>query len=124
MRSDYTIFSYLLISSAVSLIIGGILLIHHVPDILTISTFIVVIILFILSFLILKGFKSAIHIGGILGILAIISSSASSAHLTALSQFGSSIYISVLDILMILGFYLFPIIYLYFWVTKLIKKSI
>ncbi|ARM75070.1 hypothetical protein [Acidianus manzaensis] len=117
------IYPLLLILSSISLVLGGILLIGHVPYILTISTFVVVVILISLSFLILKGYKIAIHIGGLLGILAILSSSLSEAHLQALLQFGSSAYISILDILMILGFYLFPIIYLYFWISQFIRKN-
>lgn len=98
------------------------MLLDRVPTILSISTFIVVVILLALAFFIYKGYSIAIHIGGVLGILAIISSATARSHNTALLEFGTSTYITILDILMILGFYLFPAIYIYFWIRKYVIR--
>lgn len=111
-----------LIGSAISLFIGGLLLIGKVPSILTLGTMIIVVILVSLSFLITR-YKNLIHFGGILGILAIISSATAPAHNEALLNFGKSLYITTLDLLMILGFYVFPIIYIYFWVFTIIRRK-
>ncbi|BDC18174.1 hypothetical protein [Acidianus sp. HS-5] len=111
-----------LVGSAVSLFIGGILLIGKVPSILTVGTMTVVVILIALTFLISK-YKILVHLGGILGILAIISSATAPAHNEALLNFGKSAYITVLDILMVLGFYIFPTIYIYFWVFAVIRRK-
>ncbi len=111
-----------LISSAVSLLIGGILLIGKVPNILTIGTMIVVVALILIAFFISK-YNNLVHVGGILGILAIISSATAPAHNEALLNFGKSAYISILDILMVLGFYIFPAIYIYFWVFAIVKRK-
>lgn len=79
-------------------------------------TYVVVIVLLALSYLVEKGIAWALNLGFILGILAILSSSLSQAHMQALSQFGSSPRITILDALMVMGFYVFPVVYIVFWV--------
>ncbi|BCS92738.1 hypothetical protein [Metallosphaera javensis (ex Sakai et al. 2022)] len=110
------IYSILLLGSAICLSIGGYLLLGVVPSILTAMTYVVVIVLLALSYLVEKGIAWALNLGFILGILAILSSSLSQAHMQALSQFGSSPRITILDALMVMGFYVFPVVYIVFWV--------
>lgn len=116
------IYSLLLILSGFCLTIGGILLIGKIPYLLTISTFIVVLVLVTLAIMIIRGYTFSIHLGAILGIMAIISSATSTAHNIALLKFGSSLYITTLDILMVLGFYLFPAIYIFIWISQYVRK--
>ncbi|MEM1645089.1 MAG: hypothetical protein QXL96_04330 [Ignisphaera sp.] len=101
-----------IIGTAISLLIGSILLIGKVPLFLTIGSFIVVGALIVFTFLILRGKATFGYVTLAVMILLIISSSISNAHLAALQSFGSSLYIIVIDILMVLGFYIFPILYI------------
>ncbi|QCO31196.1 hypothetical protein DFR88_03655 [Metallosphaera sedula] len=95
-----------------------------VPSLLSVSTYVVVLVLLILSYLIERGITWALNLGVILGIMAILSSSLSQAHLQALSQLGSSPSITLLDILMVMGFYVFPIAYISLWVKdRVFRRS-
>jgi len=111
-----------ILGSAISLLIGSILLIGRVPIVLTIGSIIVVIILSLSAALILKGYKSPRVVVLVIMLLLIISSTASPAHLSSLALFGSSIYITVLDTLMILGFYVFPILYIIDFLYSSLRK--
>ncbi|QIW25102.1 hypothetical protein EWF20_13795 [Sulfolobus sp. S-194] len=111
-----------MIGSAIVLSIGGILLINKVPLIISLGTLIAVL-LFLISFLLIyKEYKAGYYLGLVLSILAILSSVTSTTHDKALLAFGSSLYISILDILMLLGFYLFPVLYIILFAKKL-KRS-
>ncbi|QGA55165.1 hypothetical protein GFS03_11570 [Sulfolobus sp. E5-1-F] len=100
-----------LILTAISLLIGSIMLLNLVPRILTIGTLAIVAFLIISLFTINK-YAVLKYILLILAILAIIISSSSKAHIQAFREFGQSLYITTLDILMILGFYVGPILYI------------
>ncbi|WP_246252961.1 hypothetical protein [Acidianus brierleyi] len=118
-------YSYYLLGSSISLFIGGIMLIGKVPLILTISTLIIVIFLIYLAYSInSKKKKALINLGLVLGILSIIISATSPAHFNALKQFGNGYYITILDILMILGFYGFPLAYIIEWLTQMKKSKV
>ncbi len=118
-------YSYYLIGSSISLLIGSILLIGKIPLILTLSTIVVVIFLIYLAYLINnKKKKVLINLGLILGILSIIVSATSPAHDTALREFGNGYYITTLDILMVLGFYGFPLAYIIEWLTQMKKSKV
>jgi len=107
------IFSALLLASALSLTFGGILLYVYalVPVILVETTLAAVIVLFILSYFVSRGNMVSINIATILGIIAPVMSYLTPAHVGVLEQIGSGGLISLLGILQLLGFYLFPILY-------------
>ncbi|MEM0011793.1 MAG: hypothetical protein QXY87_02550 [Saccharolobus sp.] len=100
-----------LILTAVSLLVGSIMLLNFVPRIFTVGTLVIVVFLITSLFLINK-YRFLKYILFILAILAIIISSSSGAHIQAFREFGQSLYITVLDVLMILGFYVGPILYI------------
>ncbi len=112
---------YSIILSIISLIFGGILLLGKVPIILSIGTFSIVSLLLVLLIL-LNKFTITKYILLFLALLAIIASSVSTAHLNALEEIGSSEYITVLDILMILGFYVGPILYILSFIRENLKR--
>ncbi|QKR00452.1 hypothetical protein GWK48_08770 [Metallosphaera tengchongensis] len=116
-------YSYFLLGSSICLIIGGYELLGTVPLLLTVLTYSTTVVLIALAFFIERGNQLAIKIGVVLGILAIGSSTASSAHLEALSQFGSDVKISVLDLLMVMGFYVFPGLYILTWLYNLRRRA-
>ena len=111
-----------LIGSAISLGIGGILLLHVVPFLISLGTLVAILLLLLSALLIAKNYKVGEYLGLILSILAILASATSSVHDEALLKFGTSLYISILDILMVLGFYLFPVLYIALFAKKL-KRS-
>ncbi|WP_338599363.1 hypothetical protein V6M85_09800 [Sulfolobus tengchongensis] len=100
-----------LIISIISLFLGSVLLFNTVPRILISGTLIIVAFLVVSLFLINK-YPKVRYVLFFLAILAIVISSFSNAHLQALREFGQSTYITSLDILMILGFYVGPILYI------------
>ncbi|HXQ91982.1 MAG TPA: hypothetical protein VN739_03185 [Nitrososphaerales archaeon] len=106
--------SALLLASATSLTFGGILLYIYalVPLVLVETTLAAVIVLFILSYFVSKGNIVSINIATILGVVAPILSYFTPAHVGVLEQIGTGDLISLLGVLQILGFYLFPILYL------------
>lgn len=105
--------SALLIASALSLGVGGIFLNAYslVPDVLVETTAVAVIILFILSYFVSKGKMLAINISTVLGIAAPIMSYAIPAHVGVLEQIATGGLISFLGLLQLLGFYIFPILF-------------
>ncbi|MEB2792531.1 MAG: hypothetical protein LRS41_00535 [Caldisphaeraceae archaeon] len=111
-----------IIGSIVSLAIGGVLLYGLVPITLTFLTYIAVAILAVVAYLIEKGYAKAVKVGAILAIISIIISASSPAHDKALLMFGSNKMITILDVLMVLGFYAFPAIYLFAFLINGIKK--
>ncbi|WP_252896784.1 hypothetical protein [Metallosphaera hakonensis] len=108
--------------SAVSLALGGALLLNLVPSFLTVSTYMVTLVLISLAYLIERGVTWAINVGVILGILAILASTLSGAHIVALEEFGTNPRITSLDVLMLLGFYVFPGSYVILWTKEALTR--
>ena len=108
-----SILSLLLLASALSLTIGGYFLYinHLVPDILVETTAIAMIILYILSYFVAKGNMICVNISTILGVIAPIMSAATPQHVSVLAQIANGGLISLLGVLQLLGFYIFPISY-------------
>src|ERR1700722_19863729 len=98
----------LLFASAVSLTFGGILLYIYalVPNVLVETTFVAVVVLFILTHFVSRGNMISINIGTILGVVAPIMSYFTPAHVGVLEQIGTGGLISLLGILQLFGFYL------------------
>lgn len=111
-----------LLGSAICLGIGGILLFHVVPLLISLGTLVAVIVLLLTSVAIAKGFKTGEYVGLAVSILAILGSASSTTHDNSLLKFGTSLFISVLDVLMVLGFYIFPVLYIILFAKKL-KRS-
>ena len=105
--------AFLLVASAVSLTLGGILLYYYalVPTVLVATTFIAVLILLLLSSFVAKGNRNAINVATILGVAAPIMSYFTPSHVGVLVQIGTGGIISLLGVLQLLGFYVFPILY-------------
>ncbi len=95
-----------LLGSAVVLGIGGILLLRVVPPLISAGTGIAIAVLISLFLLAQRRYVPLISV--LIGGLEIATSALSGAHEEALAEFGSSYFISALDVLMILGFYIFP----------------
>ena len=108
-----------LLGSAFSLTIGGALLWNKVPFLISLGTMIAIFVLLLL--LLLSSNRYVALISAMIAGLEMFASATSSAHANALSEFGSSAFISTLDILMILGFYLFPLIIIIGGVLYFIK---
>lgn len=108
-----SVLSSLLIASALSLMVGGYLLYVNslVPMILVDTTIIAVVALFILSYFVAKGIMLAVNIATILGVISPILSFSTPAHVGVLEQIASGGLISVLGLLQLLGFYVFPILF-------------
>jgi len=111
-----------LIGSAISLGIGGILLLHVVPFFISLGTLVAILLFLFSAFLVSKNYKTGEYLGLLLSVLAILASATSTTHDNSLLKFGTSLYISVLDVLMVLGFYIFPILYIVLFAKKL-KRS-
>ena len=105
--------SYLLILSASSLTVGSFFLNVNalVPIILIYTTLVAVVVLFALSYFVAKRVVIAINFGTVQGIIAPIMSALTPQHVSVLSQLLGGGIIALLGLLQILGFYLFPIIY-------------
>ena len=103
--------SALLLASALSLSIGGLLLYayNQVPISLIDLTIGAVIVLYILAYLVSKGKTLAINISTVLGVFAPILSASTPAHLGILGDFGQGWLVSADGLLQALGFYVFPI---------------
>ncbi|MGA2874110.1 MAG: hypothetical protein ABSE82_01115 [Nitrososphaerales archaeon] len=105
--------SILLLLSAVSLSVGGYLLYLHslVPLYLVETTLVAVIILYILSYFVAMGNMISINVSTVLGVVAPIMSASTPAHVGVLQQIGTGGLISFLGLLQLLGFYIFPIVF-------------
>ncbi len=116
----------IVLMDSVDISVGGFILryVSLVPLLLTILTYIaVVILLFDFANIILHRLWAA-KLGVILSIIAMLIST-NPAHLRGLSGFGSTIPLSAADITMVIGFYLLPIIYIlvFYFFRKNIKSS-
>lgn len=115
-------FPFLIFASAVSLIIGAasLRLGNLAPLSLTYLTAVAISILVVYALYLLRTRSRRYTFVGV--ILAIVSFAVStnSAHLRGLSVLFTSqfTYLTVADITMILGFYLFPAVYIIFWVVR------
>lgn len=105
--------SLLLILSASSLSVGSFFLYVNslVPMVLIYTTVVAVTVLFILSYFVARRILVAINIATILGVIAPIMSALTPQHVSVLSQLFAGGILALLGLLQILGFYLFPIIF-------------
>ena len=108
-----SILSILLLLSAISLSVGGYLLYLHslVPLYLVETTLVAVIILYILSYFVAMGNMISINVSTVLGVVAPMMSASTPAHVGVLQQIGTGGLISFLGLLQLLGFYIFPIVF-------------
>jgi len=108
-----SILSILLLLSAISLSVGGYLLYLHslVSLYLVETTLVAVIILYILSYFVAMGNMISINVSTVLGVVAPIMSASTPAHVGVLQQIGTGGLISFLGLLQLLGFYIFPIVF-------------
>ena len=108
-----SILSLLLLGSAISLTVGGYLLYVNslVPVVLVDTTIIAVIILYIMSYFVVKGNTIAINVSTVLGVIAPIMSASTPQHVGVLEQIATGGLISFLGILQLFGFYIFPIVF-------------
>ncbi len=107
------ILSILLIGSALSLSIGGIILYayNQVPIFLVDLTLVAVLVLYVLAYFVSKGKMIALNVSTVLGVIAPILSVTTPAHITILSEFGQNALVSADGLLQFLGFYAFPIVF-------------
>jgi hypothetical protein len=117
-----SILSLLLLASAFSLTIGGYLLYINslVPEILVETTFVAVVVLFALSYFVARGNLLAVSISTVLGVVAPIMSAATPQHVSVLVQIDTGGLISILGLLQLFGFYIFP---LTFVVVRIVFRS-
>ncbi|MDG6996093.1 MAG: hypothetical protein JRN52_09220 [Nitrososphaerota archaeon] len=108
------ILSLLLVASAVSLSVGGYLLYVYslVPPVLVETTLVAIIVLFILAHFVYRGRMLAINLSTILGIVALFIPFSTPAHIGVIEEIGSGGLIGLLGVLQILGFVVFPLIYI------------
>ena len=108
------ILSLLLVASALSLSVGGYLLYVHalVPPVLVQTTLVAIIVLFILAHFVYRGKMLAINLSTILGIVALFIPFSTPAHIGVIEEIGNGGLISLLGVLQILGFIVFPAIYI------------
>lgn len=101
----------LLVGSALSLAIGGCLLYVNslVPIVLAETTVIAVITLIILSYFVAKGNLILITVSTILGVVAPIMSALIPAHTGVVEQIGTGGLLTILGLLQLFGFYIFPL---------------
>jgi hypothetical protein len=107
------ILSVMLLLSAVCLSVGGYFLYVKslVPLFLVYTTLVAVIILYILSYFVARGNMISINVSTALGVIAPMMSASTPAHVGVLEQIGTGGLISFLGLLQLLGFYIFPIIF-------------
>ena len=124
MEREYLVMSSLMWASCFFLAVGSVLLTFYklVPQSLTVATGVAVILVALTSIFVMRGRKWAVHLGALLGLLAILISSSSNAHRTALTQIGTNPTITSLDVLMIGGFYVFPAIYIIIWLGMMVRS--
>ena len=117
-----SILSLLLLASALSLTLGGYLLYINslVPEILVETTFVAVVVLFFLSYFVALGNLLAISVSTILGVVAPIMSAATPQHISVLAQIDAGGLISILGLLQLFGFYIFPILFV---VVRIVFRS-
>ncbi len=116
-----SILAGLLLGSAISLLAGGLLLyIFSLAPLVTVSGgWVIAAILVALSVYVHRYNMWAINISTLLGVISIVISPLIPAHAGALLGFGSTPRITLLDTLQILGFYVFPAIFIVLRFTKL-----
>ncbi len=108
-----TVLSVLLLASVVSLSIGGYLLYVYslVPKLLVETTFAAIVVLLVLSYFVRRGVMIAINVGTVLGVIAPFITFSTPAHVGVIEQILSGGLISLLGLLQILGFDVFPVLY-------------
>lgn len=115
--------AYMVVSCA-SVSAGGILLRYYslVPVILTYATAAAVMVLAANAFFVFRGSRNALNFGVILSILAIASSISSPSHLAAMGEILQGGIIALLDVLEIIGFYVFPVSYMISWAWERMRR--
>ncbi len=116
------VLSVLLLSSVVSLSIGGYLLYAYslVPELLVETTFVAIVVLLVLSYFVARGVMIAINVGTVLGVIAPLITFSTPAHVGVIEQIMSGGLISLLGLLQILGFDVFPILYV---ILRIVYRS-
>lgn len=111
----------LLLGSAFSLLLGGILLYAYslAPLVIVSGGWVIAALLVGLSVYVHRSNRLAVNISTILGIISIVTSPLIPAHTGALLGFGSTLKITLLDTLQILGFYVFPALFIILRFAKL-----
>ncbi|MGP6207836.1 hypothetical protein ACNF42_07420 [Cuniculiplasma sp. SKW3] len=119
------IYPALLILSAISLSIGGYSLYagRLVPFFLTILTVVAIGVLVILSIIMIIYENKKLRIVGVILAIVSIITSLNSSHISALLEFGSNFYLSIADVTMITGFFLFPTIYIIVFLMNYVKDG-
>ena len=105
--------SALLVASAVSLVLGGLLLFVYnlVPFYLIALTAFAAVILAVLAVFVIRRNKIAINVATLLGIVAPAFSLSTPAHVSILLSLGASPLVTALGLLQLFGFFVFPIAY-------------
>lgn len=111
----------LLLGSAVSLLLGGLLLYAYslAPLVIVSGGWLIAALLVGLSVYVHRSNRLAINVSTLLGIISIVTAPLIPAHMGALLGFGSTLKITLLDTLQILGFYVFPAAFIVLRFTKL-----
>lgn len=125
MAKDSLFLSSFMLASSAFVSIGAFLLRYYsmVPVMLTYLTAAAVLSVLITSFFVHRGSRLAMNIGVILSALAILSSLSSISHLEAMTRIFRGGLITVLDLLEILGFYAFPLLYIFYWAVAARKRG-
>ena len=117
MNRQSSVMGGLMVASAVSVSAGATILRIYslVPFPLTYATIAALLILAVTAYYVFKGSGKAMNFALVLSVPAIISSLSSPSHLSAMADIYKGGIIALLDVLEILGFYLFPAIYIIMW---------
>jgi hypothetical protein len=109
----------IVILDAADVSVGGFILryVSLVPLILTVLTYLAVLILLVDFYFILRMNKTAVNAGVVLSLIA-MAISTNSAHIHALEEFGSTLPLTGADITMLIGFYLLPALYIIYWLIR------
>ena len=101
----------LLVASAISIGVGGALLLAYnlVPQYLVELTAVATLVLLVLAIFVRRANFWAINISTALGVIAPLFSLSTPAHIGVLLSLGQGLLISLLGMLQILGFFVFPI---------------
>lgn len=109
-----------MVLSAICLVIGAVLLrfFSLVPLYLTETTIIAVFAILIVAHFVRKGYTLAANVGLVLALLSIIVSAVSPGHDAAILKIFTDPVLTVLDVLEIMGFYLFPLAFIVLRLAK------
>ena len=116
----FSILATIVLVDAVDISIGGFILryVALVPLALTVLTYVAVVILLAVSYFLFRSRVLAIKIGVILSVVAMVIST-NSAHIIALTEFGTTIPLTAADVTMLIGFYILPVTYIAYWFFRM-----